>query len=598
MNRTQKLILIFVSSILYGNLFGTKTAFTARSQSVNSVRELVGWQTQINKADSCNIKKTNKNKKEEGAVSQQTQNKQGCCYGTAALTVEYNRSFNVKKIRKFLFDTDCALIFSGSKVFDRGENDILADYFGLPFGFKSKVIFKPRISNFIFDLDWYQSLDCVCEGLYFRIHAPIVHTKWDLHMCEQVLQDNVGTYTFYPAGYMGSEKIVRADMNASVMDAFKGLKSVGDLEPLHYGKIWGRQTASHISDVQVALGYNFLLDEDYHLGLAIRTAIPTGNKPDAEFLFEPIVGNGHHWELGGTLSGHYTFWRPENEEDGLSIYLDANITHLFKDTQKRSYDLKCGGSNSRYMLLQEMNCTSTNLRNGNNGSVAESQYIGRLLPAINVTTLDTQISIGVQADIVLKLAYQHKGFEFDFGYNFYGRSKEKIKKCGSLTCNKFAIKGDAQVYGFNAGQEAVPLNATESKATIHKGQGVTNFDSPNEFDNLNIDNLIGAFDGNNMFLRALNNADGAALKRIVDELAHTSDPAVLLTDCDLDIDSATLPKAITHKLFINFSNVWIDAENIVPYIGGGLSTEWACRCFKKNSGYSQWALWVKGGLSY
>ena len=54
------------------------------------------------------------------------------CYGTVAGAVEYTHSFHKDDIAKFLFGSQC-LFFSGSKVRNRGPEDILADYFGLPF---------------------------------------------------------------------------------------------------------------------------------------------------------------------------------------------------------------------------------------------------------------------------------------------------------------------------------------------------------------------------------------------------------------------------------------------------------------------------------
>ena len=48
---------------------------------------------------------------------------------------------------------------SGSAIANRGANDWLADYFGLPRDFQSTVIFKPTISNYILDFSFYAGLD-------------------------------------------------------------------------------------------------------------------------------------------------------------------------------------------------------------------------------------------------------------------------------------------------------------------------------------------------------------------------------------------------------------------------------------------------------
>jgi len=576
MNCRRILIYILLSSPLLAYGFGKKTFVATRSQSVNAALELVGRQQLIHiPSDDC--------------------------YGNFSAALAYTRSFHNSKLAKLLFGKE-SLTFSGSLVQDRAETDILADYFGLPFCYKSCVCFNPVVSNVIIDLDWYQSLSNVCEGLYCNIHAPIVHTKWDLHQHENILQDGseCPPYDFYPAGYMGPERIARSAMPRSVLDAFCGKLTEGDKEPLKFGKIFGRQVESRLSDVQVTLGYDFILRDDAHFGLNIRTSIPTGNRPKAEFLFEAIVGNGHHWELGAGLTGHTCLWQREDEYTQWDLYVDANITHLFSDTQKRSFDLKNNGTGSRYMLLQEFADGSTNLHV--NGADAPNQYIGCILPAVNVTTFDVNVNIAVQADIVVKFAYQRaSGFVFDIGYNFWGRSGEKICldacSCTEFADNRFAIKGDAQVYGFDATDDAVRLNVSQHEATLYKAQGNGNFVAGSQFRNANADDPVGADDANDNALQQLNNADAATLS-IAQAQINTSNPAQLLTKADINIVSATLPKAIAHKLFFHVGHTWFEMERITPYLGTGFATEWACRCFKNNSAFSQWSMWLKGGFSY
>src|SRR3990172_13239088 len=50
-------------------------------------------------------------------------------------------------------------------------------------------------------------------------------------------------------------------------------------------------TKVRLADIRCALGWNFLLKDDYHLGVDLQCAFPTGNRPKGEFLFEPIDGN-------------------------------------------------------------------------------------------------------------------------------------------------------------------------------------------------------------------------------------------------------------------------------------------------------------------
>lgn len=548
--------------------FGPKTFFGIRSQAINGVRDLVGWQQEINRYDA------------------------GYNYGVLSSTLEYSRSFSPDKINKVLFGGE-KLVFSGSRLgAERGENDILADYFGLPPDFHSIVRFTPRITNVVLDFNWYQSFERYVEGLYVQFHLPIVHTKWDLNMSEGGIR---GRQAFHPAGHMGSTRIEPKALAQNVTEVLQGKTTFGDMrEPLKFGKIFGRQNVNRVAEIHGTLGWKFLQDDWYHVGAFVRAGAPVGNEPDAEFLFEPIAGNRHHWQLGGGLTSRVQVWENVQSSKRVILYCDASISHLFSSMQMRSYDLKNNGNGSRYMLLSEI--ASPSLTLFVDGQLAPSQYVRRLLPAINETTLKSKISIGVQADIVLKIAYQHDNFEFDFGYNFWGQSKEKLHCRDKFNENRFAVKGDAQVYGFTDPDNiTIPLNVSQSKATIRAGQGTGN----PTFNNANADNPVDAQGENGEeFLQLSSDPDDSdALNIAVDDI-QTSNPPILVKDSDINQDSALLPRAITHKLFAHFNYFWDNDDDMVPFLGVGLSSEWADTKKDKNVVTSQWAIWIKGGLSY
>ena len=561
-------ILVCLALITFpSTCFGPKTLFGIRSQSINGVRDLVGWQQEINRYDS------------------------GYNYGVLSATLEYSRSFSPDRINKVLFGGE-KLVFSGSRFgADRGENDILADYFGLPPDFHSIVRFTPRITNVVLDFNWYQSFERYVEGLYVQFSLPIVHTKWDLNMSEGGIS---GRQAFHPAGHMGSTRIEPKDLAQNVTQVFQGKTTFGDMrEPLKFGKIFGRQNINRVAEIHGTLGWKFFQDDWYHLGAFVRAGAQVGNEPDAEFLFEPIAGNRHHWQLGAGFTSRVQVWESVQAGKRVVLYCDASISHLFSSTQVRSYDLKTNGNGSRYMLLSEL---GTNIDLEFDGAPATNQYVRRLLPAINETTLKSKIGMDVQADIVFKVAYQRDNFEFDVGYNFWGISKEKLKCRDRFPENRFGIKGDSQVYGFTLlppANLAVLVNATQSKATIRKGQGQEN----SNFQNFNIDSAAVADQTGGVLLAQLNFADSIALQ-IPQIDIRGSNPAVLLKDGDINEESALLPRAISHKVFINFNYAWDNDDDIKPFLGGGFSGEWADIKDDKNLVPSQWALWIKGGLSY
>ncbi len=530
------------------------------------------------------------------------------------LAPTYTRSFAESDLAQYLFGTQC-VTFSGSQVPDRGPNDVLADYFGLPTTFESIVHFAPRISNFIFDWGWFVSLNYFnCNG-YLFIHTPIVHSKWDVHLKECVAAtgteytDTINDTTFaVPAGYFSPAALARADIPADVHEAFLGVRTFGDYqEQLQYGKIFGREERNGVADITVDIGSYFLNRPRYGLAAALIVTAPTGNRPNAEFLFDAVVGNGHHWELGGSLIGRFELLVNQERSRSLGAYVSARITHMFADTQCRSYDL-INGLGSRYMLVETMGTPARNLQVSAVGPAASNQYTGLIMNAINVTTLQSDIHIRMQADILFMLAYNVCGIEIEGGYNFWARSKERIKCRARIPDGRYALKGDAQLYGFTAAQIPIALNATQNSATLHAGQGVGNFVSGVQFANRNADNSTLAYDGAGGTLSQLLAVDATAMSIPVVQ-ASLSNPAILITDAMIDESSALAPRGLSHKLFFNAGYCWFDAPCYTTFIGGGAEAEFgkissqeslcsnSCNT-TRHASLSQWSMYIKLGLVY
>ena len=79
-------------------------------------------------------------------------------------------------------------------------------------------------------------------------------------------------------------------------------------QPMNFARIAGKKEVTHVADVRFALGYDFVCNECGHFGINFQVVAPTGNAPEARFVFEPIVGNGHHVEVGGGISGRWELW--------------------------------------------------------------------------------------------------------------------------------------------------------------------------------------------------------------------------------------------------------------------------------------------------
>ena len=98
-------------------------------------------------------------------------------------------------------------------------------------------------------------------------------------------------------------------------------------------------------------------------------------------------------------------------------------------------------------------------------------------------------------------------------------------------------------------------------------------------------------------LNQLNQTDALALN-IPQMQVNGSNPAILLSDRDINEESGLLPRAFSQKLFMYMGNVWDNRDDYDPYFGIGLSGEFAHTNPCDNAACSQWAISFKGGFVY
>ncbi len=563
-----------------------------RSASENAARELAGWTQQVNLAD-----------KDEH-------------YGSFSLTPEYTRSFRAQNIAKQLFGCDlqrcCSINITGSAVPNRNNTtDWLADYFFLPKSYTGSFRIEPIIQNFLVDFNFYWGMAKYEPGLFFRIHAPLTWTQWDLHVCmgnETLGTALTGLVPPFSSSLTDTHRTVHNFIDFSCghvvpLDIARTIPTTPDspvgpaqfinyrFVPLNYSRICPcKRSLTRLSNIQADFGWNFLLDEDYHLGLFVRGAAPTGNRPHGILLFEPIVGNGKSWELGGGLTSHITLWRsPDNEDHHIGFYLDANITHLFGKQHCRFFDL-CGKPWSRYQLaFRTVSQTVTTENPVITNSLTELEFS----PVANLTAHAVKVSVGIQADIAALFNYTYGNFGFDFGYNFWGKSCEKFR------CHTSCNSSNKLSYALNAG---CPSDCSASSLCV-----------------CTCPTFYGELDGKTWSLAGPESyiqEDHPIIKSYSNATIHGTDAPdnerQYLKQSDLDIDGARAG-GMSHKIFTHFSYTWDPIENWIPYVGFGGEVEFAGnkKCCTANTpshtqkyscctntAISQWGIWTKGGISF
>jgi len=562
--------------------------FSIRSQGRNSPRQMVGWTS----------------------YTHQTASDEQSLHATWAFTPSYTRSFRHTHIEECLFgsnlqqkckdDDQSVLVISGSRTTDRNSLDLLADYFYLPTDFSSTVSFKPHIDNIIAEFSFHIDLYAWAKGLCAWIYAPVTHTRWDIDMQESVT--NSGILSHDP-GYFASASIARNKLLDQFILFTNGasITTIPDttFQALNRARISNKtRRTTRLADLRMGIGWDFVQEQDYHFGISAEAAAPVGTRPKAEFLFEPIVGNGHHWEFGAGVNGKYIF---ADNDIHASILIDAHISHLFKSRQQRTFDLKCNGPLSRYMLAEKMSTDVTNDLQGGD-TPARAQFAQEFAPVANISTQTINVSASAQTDITLMLTVANENFGCDIGYNFWARSKEDISfrlKSDPFPSNTWAMKGDAHVFGFEKlTANAVALSATENRTTINTGTnfpatGTTDPDTiKNAQKNPNIDNKQPAFSDNTTLQFAPNN-------NIDNDQINTSIQPLFISQHDLDIESAQT-SGLSHKIFTHLYHSW-KIEEGYSYLGIGAEAEFAQNKQHHNNkrcGISQWGIWIKGGMSF
>ena len=575
----------------------TITTFIPRSQGSDTARELVGWQRQLFQSFTENY----------------------CAFAT---TIEYTHSFKTEPIARHLFSTTC-LTFAGSLSENRTNTDIIADYFGLPTDFRGTLAIKPRIENAIIDLNFYCGLDDWLPGLYLRVHAPIAHTRWTLGLDECLpCADKFRGCTEFPGCYMFTMASqtpsascpevlnptrvpppcpVNPTLNPpvsfknvfcttqSLRTALNGNFTFGDMvERWKFGRFdFCTRSKTGLADIDIMLGQNIIHNDNGHFGFFGVVVVPTGNRPKAKYIFEPIVGNGRHWEVGAGFNAHFGI-------RNFGFYLDGYTAYVFKTHQTRSFDFRQNGLLSRYILLKEFD--------------TDNMYTQRVINAINFATRNCEVAIGLKADWSAKICLGAGGWTWDIGYNVFFQDSEKIcirTECPcAIDSRRFGIKGLEGVCAtcdtvnstepictpssgpcVEAPGTPTPLNTTQPTATMFTAQLPTS--TPPGPTPASV-----CFSWNSEPLEA-----PALLSQVLtdDFIFANVDAAPTIINCsDLDPQSAAQGRMLTHKIFSHLSYTF-ERSCYSPHVGIGCSAEFDAHC---DNALQQWAVWLKAGLMF
>lgn len=417
----------------------------------------------------------------------------------------YSKSLNEPAITKFFFPFNKTSLVAGefgSQAVKDNTVDLMANYFGVltqpvdtvyagdmglqtnNLTFQSLIRIKPVQTVTGLGLTYKQKISNLCsneKGWFVHISTPIMKVSNDVGYSESIINPGGGQV---PEGYVGT-----------IGDALRG-KTVFGNSHFENAKIsdcaltkWG------LGDIEATVGYETIYCERFHGMWAGGCVIPTGNKPQGEYIFEPIIGNNKHFGL--ILLGEYSYelWINPCGDKNIWFHTNGFSQYLFGNRQRRSFDL-LDKQWSRYMWVYR----------------TQTPYASPELqtPGINVFTQDVNVWPRSSFNASNSFVYtQNDGFIAEAGYSTYYRQEEEVKLACPWLDNVYIVGID---------QTNTNVFVTESNATMRR------------------------------FLES---------QGIIFDKQENGDPNIIkVTEDDLDMRSAAHPCTISHALWGAMGYQW------------------------------------------
>jgi hypothetical protein len=271
------------------------------------------------------------------------------------------------------------------------------------------ILLRPSRDVVGIRVDYKQKLDRFIPNMYVQFELPLV--------CVTQSLGATSTGGSATQSFGGSTYSLMDYFNGNVESTTSGYAQ----QKLTHAKFGGSHSRAGLADIEVKLGYNFMHKDTKHLAFYGAAVIPTGNHPDGEFAFEPMVGNGGHVGVGCGLDYANEIWAKDNKSVDLGVV--ANYKYLFSGTEKRTLGFKDPEGNSypfgHYML-------------------AGKQGQGTVFPFANVLTRDLVVTPGSSIDVLVNSALHWREFIFELGYEFFAKEAEAVS-VKSWDNNKYGV---------------------------------------------------------------------------------------------------------------------------------------------------------------
>lgn len=280
---------------------------------------------------------------------------------------------------------------------DEGGQDILSSNFNvvtLQGKFESTLTFKPTKKVWGFTCDISMPIK---ESWSVNISLPFLSMKTDMGLEEDIIVDGGGSMNDL------------TEFNVGNVIQFSNMKEAFASSVLKYGKIDGKRSKKGLSDIVVKLYKEYAnVEDNYSVSACVGVILPTSNKPKAEYMFEPILGNGQH---AGIMTGiEFEKLMLQRARYDLSLQGLCSVSYLFSNHQMRSID-PSGKPWGRYMAMFADDAAR----------IAQEYSFG-----INECTRKVTVKPGVRVTYNLSLIARHSSATFKLGYQTYIQAGQRI----------------------------------------------------------------------------------------------------------------------------------------------------------------------------
>ncbi len=406
--------------------------------------------------------------------------------------------------------------------------------------FESTISVRPQQSVIGLGLHIRQSVwksHTYKKGVWFSFSAPIMRVNNDMNFFEKIENDGGGVN------------------EAATEFAVANMTQAFQQSDWKYGKISDcSMKKTGLGDIEAKVGYEWLDHSPTHMESYFGIVIPTGNKNEAEYVFQPIVGRGKNFGIMFGSSLGIDLWESASGDMDIRYELANHFEWLFENKQRRSFDLK-NRPWSRYLpvyINQEEAQEAADLIVSNPPFAMNNST-----PGINVFTQEVKVTPGLTTDINTAFQFTWKKLQIEGGYNFLAKRAENVK----LHC---------------------PWQVGPA-LKHYLGNGTTN--------------PIRTIDGNKY--------DEQIVANIPDDLSIACDGIIipvsvanyemsLIQESDLNLNSAATPALFANTLYATIGFHAYDRE--YPLFGN----VGASYTFSKNNNAvpRRWVIWGKMGVSY